>query len=210
MYMDAFRLTHSSRDLQNSRIFSCVRFFRHHPVYARSSLVFIPENAPGSRGGEIAHVLFSESACMTMEEFGKEDKRPGVPKRHEDTQSMVKKMKRLLTNDSIYFSADLGTYPGDEVYHSRDQITPGYWKHCVKPDLVNPLVDQLCAELLAFKFLQNSVSGRGKYTGKEGTSGRDDLGVAALMGPRWAKRFHNSSEYTEFRRKAYQRIQFAQ
>jgi len=188
---------------------SCVRFFRSHPMFSHSTLVFIPENAPGSRGGEIAHVLAREPNCITMEEYNKTDPRPGVPKFHGDTQSMVKKMKRLLTNGSIYFSNELGTYPGDEVYYATDKIQPEFWKLCIDEKLVEPFVDQVCGELLAFKFVKAGTGGGGKYTGKHGTSGRDDLAVSLLMGPRWAKRFYKSEAYTRQRRDAYRRIQFS-
>lgn len=190
--MDAFQLVHSDRELQNSRIMACVNFFRFHSVYHRSSLVFIPENAPGSRGGEIAYMLREQPACITMSEYG-QDKRPGVPKDHVRTQNMIGRMRNLLSDDAICFSSDLASYPGKECTEQQVEAT----------------VDQLCGEFLAFKFVQGAASGRGKYTGKDGTSGRDDLAVAALMGPHWAQVFHESDQYNSFRRKGYQRVWMA-
>lgn len=187
--MDAFQLVHSDRELQNEHLDACVNFFRQHPVYWSSSLVFVPENAPGSRGGEIAYLMRNVPACMTMEEFG-QDKRPGVPKDHPRTQKMVVMMRKLLSEDAIHLSSDFATFPG---------------KQCTEQQ-VGAILDQLFNELLAFKFVQGAASGRGKYTGKGGTSGRDDLAVAVLMGPLWESVFTKSETYTKFKREAYQRV----
>jgi len=189
--MDAFRLIQSSRILQNDHIMKCVDYFRKHPIFRVSSLVFIPENAPGSRGGEIAHTLAGQPAVVTMSEFGK-DKRPGVPKDGWITQNMVKRMKKVLTEDFLHLAADMTTYPGKEATEEQREA----------------MIDQLCHQLLAFKFKQtNSV--HGKYSGKDGVSGRDDSAVAALMPLYWAEVFCESDEYFSFRKEAYQRLRFA-
>jgi len=187
LYLDAFVLVHSSRELQNSRIQACVDFFRTHKVYWKSSLIFIPENAPGSRGGEIADTLKGVPYCITMEEFGP-DKCPGVPKNRKVTPLMIKAMRNLLTNDAIHFSDDITTFPGEDADVSSR----------------NKIVEQLCDELLAFKFVAKGDGG--KYTGKGGVSGRDDLAVAALMGPYWSDVFYSSSYYDRFRRHTFERM----
>lgn len=192
--MDAFRLVLSSREVQNDHVHSCINYLRQHPRYRQSTYVYIPECAPGSRGGELAHELRNVSHSLTMCEFGR-DKRPGVPKTNTHTEEMVRRMRRLLVSDSISFAADMGVYGGREADPSRVQL----------------MKDSLCDQLLAFRREQATEDApQGRWTGKGGKSHRDDMGVALLMGPLWIEQFLTSDDYASVRRETSQRFLYVQ
>lgn len=193
MYLDAFRLVQSSRELQNDHVFSCVNWLRSREHYRHSLLVYIPENAPGSRGGELAYQLKGVANSLTMHEYGK-DKRPGVPKDADITANMVNRMRRLLSNDSIHISSDVGTYGGMDASANDVQAK----------------VDQLASQLLAFQRIPSPHDpSRGKWSGKHGVSGRDDLAVSALMVPYWSECFYVSAQYAVEIKAAQHRIQMS-
>jgi hypothetical protein len=187
--MDSFRLTLGSREVQNDHVMSCINWLRAQAMYRHAGLVYVPENAPGSRGGELAYQLRGVKNSLTMAEYGK-DMRPGVPKMPHMTENMVLRMRRMLANDSLHFAENLATYGGHES----------------NPAL---MIDQLCAQLLAFQRVPTQRDGaRTKWSGKTGLSGRDDLAVATLMAPYWAEMFYDSSQYSEFRRDVNEHMRY--
>ena len=187
--MDSFHLTLGDRELQNNHILSCINWLRSRDLYKVASLVYIPENAPGSRGSEIAYHLRLEPNSITMSEFGR-DMRPGVPKTPAITDNMVLRMRRLLANDAIHMAHDMGTYGGLEA-------TP------------DKMVDQLIGQMNAVQRVPthtNSVNT--KWSAKGGLSGLDDTVVTALMATYWPEVFYNSPAYDEFRRATNRRIAY--
>jgi hypothetical protein len=194
IYLDAFRLVQSSREVQNDHVWSCVNYLRSRERYRHSLLVYIPENAPGSRGGELAYQLEGPAKnSITMREYGK-DNRPGVPKDPDITQNMVNRMRRLLCNDSIHLATDLSTYGGVDA---------------TEVDIAAK-VEQLASQLLAFQRIPSPHDpSRGKWSGKGGVSGRDDLAVSALMIPYWAERFFKNPAYDGYLQEAQHRIQMS-
>lgn len=188
--MDAFHLTLGSRDIQNDHVMSCINWLRSRELYRHASLVYIPENAPGSRGSELAHQLRHVPDSITMAQFG-HDMRPGVPKKPDDTNNMVLRMRRLLATDAIHLAHDLGTYGG------VDAVSPA------------AMIDKLVDQLNAFQRVPTHAnSALCKWSGKGGVSGRDDLGVAALMATFWPEVFYESAAYDEFRRATNRRIAY--
>lgn len=184
----------SSREVQNDHVMSCINYLTQHPMYAQSTYVYIPENAPGSRGGELAYDLRNVENSITICEFGR-DKRPGVPKRTEHTEEMVRRMRRLLVNDSIAFAADMGVYGGREAEPGRKEL----------------MMDTLCAQFSAFRRDKPTEDApKGKWTGKGGSSHRDDMAVAAMMGPLWIEQFYTSDAYTQIRRNTSRRFLYVQ
>ena len=194
VYLDAFKLVQGSRELQNDHVMSCVNWLRAQPIYRNSLLVYIPENAPGSRGSELAYVLDHVENSVVMREFG-QDKRPGVPKTPDITVNMVMRMRRLLNNDALHLAAPLGTYGGGET---------------VEATATAAKVEQLCSQLLAFERVKPTPdSATGKWSGKHGVSGRDDLAVATLMIPYWSEVFYRSADYASVLGAAHHRLQMA-
>jgi hypothetical protein len=174
--MDAFRLIQGSRELQNDHIWSCIEFLRHRPMYRQASLIYIPENLPGSKGGEVAYLLQHVPNSVTMAEFGSgADRRPGVPKTHITTQNMMLRMKRALHSNSLHFAHDMGVH--------RD----------ARQDAV---VHAFCDQLMAYRFdeLTKKLSGKGD-------GGRDDLLVATMMPLYWHELFKTQPWYADFVRR---------
>jgi hypothetical protein len=189
--MDAFRLERSSRELKNDHLMSCVQWLRAHPVYRHAGLVFVCENLPGSNGAELAYQMRDVADSTSMCEFGK-DNRPGVPKTPEITENMVQRMRRLLNTDALHFASDVSTFGADKLR-------------------TDAMIDQLCDQLLAFERVPvGPNSARFKWSGKNGGSGRDDLGVAALMPAYWAEVFYDSPAYYEFRRQTNEYTRWVQ
>lgn len=177
--MDAFRLVQSDRVLQNNHVMACVDFLRSRVPYRTAGLVYAVENLPGSRGGELSYTLRDVSGCITLAESGP-NKLPGVPKSRTSTQNMGVRTRRLLQMDAIHFAHDMGTYPCD---------TPEETARAAR-DVQEKLVQQW----LAFE-----IDEHGRWTGKNGPSGRDDLGVAGMMAYYWYETFMESPAYERFR-----------
>src|SRR5262249_51229283 len=72
LYADAFHLDGGDREVQNDHVMSCVEFLRSHPIYRQAGLVYIPENAPGSRGGELAYQLRNVADSVTLAQYGRD------------------------------------------------------------------------------------------------------------------------------------------
>jgi hypothetical protein len=186
LYLDAFRLERGSRELKNDHVMTCMSWLRSHERYRYAGIVYACENLPGSNGAELAYQMRHVPHSISMAEFGT-DKRPGVPKTVEITETMVMRMRRLLNTDSLHFAADLGTYA----------------------NAPEPMIDQLCDQLLAFQRVPMAGnSTRFRWTGKHGLSGRDDLAVAALMPAYWSEVFYDSPDYDTFRRETNQYIAY--
>jgi len=167
---------------------SCVNYLRSTTRYSSAGLVYIPENLPSGRGGELAYVLQHIGDSITMSEYGRagEQKRPGVNKDQKITQNMVVRARRLLGASAIHLSADLAGYG-----NTREERTASAAEN----------VDKLCSQLLAFKY----DTKHNKWSGKDGVSGRDDTAVAFLMALYWPETFYNSDAYADFRRSCNQR-----
>ena len=176
--MDSFRLIQSDRELQNDHVTCCINFLRQHRIYKLSSLIYIPENLPGSRGGELAYYLRNITSSMTMAEYGP-DRRPGVPKTPQSTQNMMLRTKAALHDGCLQFAHDMGTYRGVP----RETI-----------------IQQCCDQLLAFRFDEKTKKLSGKAEG-----GRDDLLVALMMPLYWSEVFRNHPSYAGFRSKELRR-----
>jgi len=170
--MDAFRLEMGDVELEHEHVRHCREFLMR--AYPGARLVWAVENLPGNHGGSIAHQLREQRRCLVLREFGS-DKRPGVPKSAETTQAMCSKGRRLLVQDCVYFAANLGCHP-DYAGGAAG------------------LREQLCHQLAAFEIDQ-----RGRWTGKGGATGRDDLAVSWLMGLYWDEVYYESPEYAGFR-----------
>lgn len=164
-----------SRELQREHLDSCINFLRQHPMYRYAHLVFICENLPGSRGGELAHLVKELYNHTVMAEYGA-DNRPGVNKTHSSTQNMTLRMQSALLENAIAFAENLGTFTG------------------VPPEAAK---DNLLQQMLAFRYDEILK----KYTGK-GEGNRDDLMVAAMMPLYWKDVFTDSSHYAEARAQA--------
>ena len=165
----------SDRVLQNNHVAACVDFLRRTYPYRAAKLVFVVENLPGSRGGEIGHVVRDVADCVVMREYGK-DARPGVPKDPVKTQTMGVRTRRLLQMDAVHFAHNMGTYPCDtaaEYEKARDAIRK-----------------QLVEQLMAFE-----IDEHGRWTGKNGPSGLDDLAVSFMMAYYWVETFFESPKY---------------
>lgn len=187
VYMDSFRLENSDRELQNNHVMSCVNFLRTHPMYKQAGLVYIPENAPGSRGGELAYVLRNVANSITMSEFG-QDKRPGVPKDKVRTANMINRMRIILNTDSWQFAHDMGAFIPLDGTRTRAEAAAA-------------MIDEVCSQLLAFR-----IDEHGKWSGKNGISGRDDSAVAMIMQPYWMEALLDSSDYAPFRLECNRRL----
>ena len=170
--MDAFRLEMGEVELEHDHVRRCREFLAQR--YRGSRLVWAVENLPGNHGGSLAHQLRAHPRSLVLREFGS-DKRPGVPKTAESTQAMCSKARRLLVQDCVQFAADMGCHP-EHAGGAADLRT------------------QLCAQLRSFE-----INERGKWTGKGGASGRDDLAVSWLMGLYWDEVYYESPEYASFR-----------
>lgn len=177
--MDAFRLELGSREIQEAHVMACVNFLRTTLPYTGAGLVYVVENLPGSRGGELAYQLRNVTGCITMSEYG-HDKRPGVPKTPVTTQNMGVRTRNLLNSNSIHIARNMGTFPG---------ATPDESAAAAR-DVQKKLIDQL----LAFE-----IDDHGRWTGKNGPSGRDDLAVALMMTYYWYETFCQSAAYQGFR-----------
>lgn len=175
--MDAFQLTMGSRELLDQHVQACVDFLRR--TYPDSKLVFCVENLPGNRGGEMAHQLRNVAGCLVMAEFG-QDKRPGVPKTQVTTVTMGVRARRLLITDSLHFAARMGTFPADTAEGNAAAVAA----------MQKQLVDQI----IAFE-----IDDHGRWTGKNGPSGLDDLAVAWMMCYYWYEVFVESDQYLAFR-----------
>ena len=175
MYLDAFRLINASRELQRSHIDACINYLRRHRNYMYAHLVFMCENAPGSRGGEMAALVKDLYQHTSMCEFG-QNKNPGVPKTPDITQRMTMRMQGALLENAISFAAEFGTY------------------HGVPPEAAKQNFLQQC---LAFRWDEKEH----KYHGK-GEGRRDDMMVAAMMPLYWRDQFETSVDYTDARTKA--------
>jgi len=162
--------------LQDQHLTACITYLRQRYTAA---LIFVVENLPGSRGGELAHQTRDVSNSITMREYG-QDKRPGVPKDRVKTQTMGVRTRRLLQMRSIHFSSDMGTYPCDSAVENARAVAE--------------IQHQICDQLLAFE-----IDEHGRWTGKNGATGRDDVAVALMMCYYWAETFMESSQYEEFR-----------
>lgn len=174
--MDAFNLVAGDREVQNEHVQGCIKWLRNHPVYAGSFLVYICENAPGSRGGEMANECKGWSNSVSMAEFGA-DSRAGVPKDPVSTQIMTRRMLRALTEDGIAFASDM---------HTHSDRTP----EAMKQILIN--------QMLAFRYDEK----KRKLSGKVGASGRDDMLVATMMIMYWYEQFEKDPRYREYRIRA--------
>jgi hypothetical protein len=173
LYLDAFRLVQGSRELQNDHIWSCVDFLRSRHMYKQASLVYVPENLPGSKGGEVAYLMQHVPNSLTLSEYGAgADRRPGVPKNAISTQNMMLRMKRALFTNSLCFASDFGVH--------RD-ATPA------------AMVQALCDQLLVYRFDERTHKLSGKAEG-----GRDDLLVAAMMPLYWHEAFKTHPWYDQF------------
>lgn len=177
MYLDAFHLKLGSRELQNDHIMSCVNYLRRHRVYHSATLVYIPENAPGSRGSEVAYLMKDVANSITMAEFG-QSRQPGVPKDPAKTRVMMGRTRNALMDGSLAFAHDMATH--------RDG-TVAAMKHT------------LCQQMLAYHFDELT----GKLTGK-GEGRRDDLLVSFMMVFYWEETFRTDSRYALFRQKTQQ------
>lgn len=164
------------REVQNEHVQGCVKWIRNHPVFSSSFLVYICENAPGSRGGEMKNELKGWPNSVSMAEFGS-DSRYGVPKDPTITQVMTRRMLVALTENGIAFGSDMSTH---------SDRTP----EAIKQILLN--------QMLAFRYDEK----KGKLTGKTGSSGRDDLLVAAMMVFYWHQQFEEDPRYTNYRARA--------
>lgn len=176
LYIDSFHLVSSSREVQNEHVQGCIRWLRNHPVYSGSFLVYICENAPGSRGGEMANECKGWSNSVSMAEFGA-DSRAGVPKDQVSTQIMTRRMLIALVEDGIAFASDMFTH-SDRTPEAMKQI------------LIN--------QMLAFRYDEK----KRKLSGKVGASGRDDLLVATMMIMYWQEQFEKDPRYREYRVRA--------
>jgi hypothetical protein len=177
----------SDRELQNAHVMACINFLRRHYLYRYGSLVYIVENAPGSRASELASQLRNVENAISMREFGaRNERRCGVPKTREITHLMVLDMRTLLVTDAISFAHDMGTYPPDITRLGRDAA-------------VAAIQYKICDQLLAFELDEH-----GKWSGKKGPTGLDDAAVAVLM-IRWARKFFSDPLYADFIAAARQR-----
>jgi hypothetical protein len=147
--------------------------------YPDSKLSFCVENVPDNRGGEMAHQLRNIPGCLVMSEFG-QDKRPGVPKTPVTTQTSGVRARRLLITDSVHFAARMGTFPAATPEETRAAVIA----------IQRQLVDQI----IAFE-----IDEHGRWTGKNGPSGLDDLAVAWMMCYYWYEVYVESEKYLEFR-----------
>lgn len=170
--MDAFHVDMGSVELEHEHLRACRKFLTLRYPHAR--LIWAVENLPGNHGGSVAYQMENQPRCLVLSEFG-HDRRPGVPKTRESTKAMCAKARRLLVDNAVVFAADMGCYPDS-------------------PGGAQALQSQLCRELLAFE-----ITVEGKWTGKNGASGRDDLAVSWLMGLYWDQVYYESPKYDEFR-----------
>ncbi len=172
--MDSFRLVGGSRTLQNDHVHACVNFLRRHPIYQQSYLVYMVENAPGSRASELQEQFRDVSRSVTMHQYGS-DKRAGVPKTVDVTQRMVVRMQRALIDDAFVFAHDMATHEDTTV-------------DAIQQKFIN--------QLLGFRFSDKL----GKLTGKE-TCG-DDLFISAAMITLWQEVLHTDVRYAQHRKRA--------
>jgi hypothetical protein len=177
LYMDAFHLTMGSHELLDQHVKACLEFLRRN--YSESKLVFCVENLPGNRGGEMAYQLRNVSGCLVMNEFG-QDKRPGVPKTRAITVTMGMRARRLLLTDGVHFAARMGTFPADTPEENSAAVIATQ--------------KQLVEQIIAF-----IIDDHGRWTGKNGATGLDDLAVSWMMCYYWYEVFTESDEYLAFR-----------
>lgn len=175
MYIDTFKLTHGSRELQNGHIMACLKFLSRE--FRTAGVVMIVENLPSSRGSEIGYQVAHIESVVMMCEFGS-DNRPGVPKTRATTQKMTAEMRELLVTDSIHFAKNMGTYPQEDMR--------------LQPEAVEKQQVLLCNELTAFQ-----VDDQGRISGK--AAGPDDAAVAVMTVILWAPHFLKSPAYQKWR-----------
>jgi hypothetical protein len=170
-------LTNASRFLQNEHLHAVVSWFNTNTIYSSAGLVWAVENQNGSRGTELALTLAAVPNSVHMAQFGR-DQRIGVPKSAQSTIRMGTLFRILLGEDRIALAERVGTYTPDGCYDA---------------DASEKKINQLCEQLN-----QVEIDDTGKWTGKK-SGCRDDISVAAQMGPFWGTTFHSDERYQDFR-----------
>jgi len=149
-------------------------------MYKQACIVFICENYPVGRAGEIAAALNigqdeDRGNFCIMREFGQNKNVPGVGKTARSTQLMVAKMQRCLKEHALMFSSDFATFGGKN------------------PESV---VQRIEEQLLRFRWNEEDK----KYNAK-GPGQTDDLAVVMHMAPYWSIVFNDDKRYAGTRQR---------
>lgn len=176
--MDTFKLQGASRVLENAHLQCMYKWFVKTMAFDRSQLVFFVESQGDSRGAEIARAYEHVPRVFVFCDKGP-DKNPGVGKTRPSTVKMCGEFQDLLADQRVAFSAQVGTYSVDGMYNATNEAT---------------IIGELSRQLNVFK-----VHADGTINGK--ADGIDDLAVATLMGPFYAKKYDDEKHGVKRKRK---------